>query len=133
MKKLMTTTVLVSLLALTANVLAENLPDNVPVDTHDSTQGSVLTDDDGMTLYIFTRDDASKSNCYGGCAQSWPPFEAGRRAKDSGMFTVIERDDDSRQWAYDGQPLYYWVNDERPGDVTGHEVGGSWFVVQMGR
>lgn len=131
MKKMLTTAATATLLALTASVLAEKLPSNVPVDTHNSSLGKVLTDDDGMTLYIFTRDEVGKSNCYGGCAQSWPPFEAGRRAKDSGMFTVIDRDDDSRQWAYDGQPLYYWVNDEKPGDVTGHEVGGSWLVIQM--
>lgn len=133
MKTLFTTTVTATLLALTANVLAENLPDNVPVEARNTSLGSVLTDDDGMTLYIFTRDEAGKSNCYGGCAQSWPPFEAGRRAQNSGNFSVIERNDGSRQWAYDGAPLYYWVNDKKPGDVTGHEVGGSWFVIQMGR
>ncbi|WP_108126152.1 hypothetical protein [Saccharospirillum mangrovi] len=131
MKKMLITAATATLLALTANVMAENLPGNVPVDTHSSSLGSVLTDDDGMTLYIFTRDEAGKSNCYGGCAQSWPPFEAGRNARNSGHFSVIERTDGSRQWAYDNKPLYFWVNDKKPGDVTGHEVGGSWFVVQM--
>jgi predicted lipoprotein with Yx(FWY)xxD motif len=28
-----------------------------------------------------------------------------------------------------GEPLYYWVDDRSPGDTTGHEVGGVWFVV----
>lgn len=131
MKLLISTTITAAVLALATNVMAENLPRNVPVDTHDSSLGTVLTDKDEMTLYIFTRDEAGKSNCYGGCAQSWPPFEAGRRAQNSGAFSVIERTDGSRQWAYDGQPLYYWVNDEKPGDVTGQEVGGSWFVIEM--
>lgn len=125
------TLIVAALLAFATAASAEMIPGNVPMDSRDTSLGKVLTDEDGMTLYIFTRDEAGKSNCYGGCAQSWPPFEAGRRAEDSGRFSVIERDDGERQWAYDGEPLYYWVNDDKPGDVSGHEVGGSWYVVQM--
>ena len=30
---------------------------------------------------------------------------------------------------YDGHPLYYFAPDERPGDATGQNSGGVWFVV----
>ena len=34
-------------------------------------------------------------------------------------------------WAYDGMPLYYWVKDKKPGDVTGDGVGSVWHVVKQ--
>ena len=49
----------------------------------------------------------------------------------TGELDVIERDDGSMQVTYDGQPLYYWANDNAPGDATGHEVGGVWFVARV--
>jgi predicted lipoprotein with Yx(FWY)xxD motif len=27
-------------------------------------------------------------------------------------------------------PLYYYADDARPGDTTGHNVGKAWFVIQ---
>ena len=38
-------------------------------------------------------------------------------------------DDGTLQVTYLGMPLYYWVNDEAPGDTTGHEINDVWFVV----
>jgi len=34
-------------------------------------------------------------------------------------WTVITRDDGSKQWAYMGKPLYTWAKDSKPGDTTG--------------
>jgi predicted lipoprotein with Yx(FWY)xxD motif len=92
--------------------------------------GEVFADKNGMTLYVFTKDAASKSNCYGGCAANWPPFMAKKNAKTWGAFTVIERTDDSYQWAYNGQPLYTWVGDQNPSDVNGHGVSNVWFAAE---
>lgn len=39
---------------------------------------------------------------------------------------------DARQAAFDGKPLYYFVDDEVPGDVKGLTFGpglGYWFAV----
>ncbi len=101
-----------------------------PANTADTRLGPVLVDGDGMTLYTFTKDSAGKSVCYGGCAAQWPPFTAAAGAQDDGRFTVIARDDGSRQWALDGQPLYLWANDRKPGDTTGEGVGNVWFVAR---
>ena len=46
-----------------------------------------------------------------------------------GELGVTKRDDGTFQVAYDGMPLYFWVNDEAPGDTTGHEVNDVWFIV----
>ena len=36
--------------------------------------GTILADSDGNTLYLFTNDESSMSNCSGGCAGAWPPL-----------------------------------------------------------
>lgn len=99
----------------------------------DTSIGEVFATTQGMTLYTFTRDADSVSNCYDGCAESWPPFTASKDAETWGAFTVIERTDGSYQWAYDAKPLYTWVGDRQRGDVNGHEVSNVWFAAQTGQ
>jgi predicted lipoprotein with Yx(FWY)xxD motif len=88
----------------------------------------VFTDASGMTLYIFDKDTAGKSNCNGECAVKWPPLMAAADAKDEGEFTVITRDDGTKMWAHEGMPLYYWYEDTKPGDTSGDGVGGVWHL-----
>ena len=84
----------------------------------------------GMTLYTFDKDSTGVSNCYGGCAENWPPYIAKGYAKISGLST-IERKDGSKQWAKDGKPLYFWAGDSNPGDTTGDGVGGVWHIAHQ--
>jgi predicted lipoprotein with Yx(FWY)xxD motif len=88
----------------------------------------VLTDAQGMTLYIFDKDTAGKSNCNGECAVKWPPLMAEADAEDEGDFTVVTRDDGTKMWAHEGMPLYYWYEDTQPGDISGDGVGGVWHL-----
>lgn len=85
----------------------------------------------GMTLYTFDKDSANTSNCYDGCAVSWPPYaaQAGATAPAAG-FSVVQRRDGTSQWAKDGKPLYFWQGDRAPGDTTGDGVGGVWHVAR---
>lgn len=99
-------------------------PSVVMIET--SAMGKVLTDDDGMTLYTFDKDAPGMSVCYDNCAVNWPPLMASTNAKATGDFTIIKRKDGTMQWALKGMPLYTWVKDSRPGDVTGDGVGGVW-------
>lgn len=78
----------------------------------------VLTDANGMTLYIFDKDEPGVSNCYDDCAAKWPPLFAEETAADEGDFTVVERTDGTKMWAYKGWPLYYWVDDLATSPVT---------------
>ena len=88
----------------------------------------VLTDANGMTLYIFDNDEPGVSNCYDDCAVKWPPLFADAEAEPEGDFTVVERTDGTAMWAYKGMPLYYWYEDAAPGDITGDGVGGVWHL-----
>ena len=53
------------------------------------------------------------------CVDVWPPVVAPDNAAPVGKWTVLERKDGARQWAYDGFALYTSVLDHGPGDVLG--------------
>lgn len=88
----------------------------------------VLTDANGMTLYIFDKDEPGVTNCYDSCAENWPPLFADDTAMAEGDFSIVERTDGTKMWAYKDMPLYYWVNDMAPGDTTGDGVGDVWHL-----
>jgi predicted lipoprotein with Yx(FWY)xxD motif len=91
----------------------------------------VLTDGNGMTLYYFDRDEmgSGKSACNGPCAAAWPPQAAGDDSTPFGQYTIIKREDGTKQWAYKGRPLYRWAKDTKPGERTGDNVNNVWHIV----
>ncbi|MFT3960097.1 hypothetical protein [Propionivibrio sp.] len=92
----------------------------------------ILTGGNGMTLYTFDRDAAGsgKSACNDACAKNWPPLKARDDDIAGGDYSIVMRDDGSKQWAYKGKPLYFWVKDQQPGDKTGDGVNNAWHVVK---
>jgi predicted lipoprotein with Yx(FWY)xxD motif len=94
--------------------------------------GAILVGPTGMTLYTFVSDKGDgKSVCVGSCARKWPPLTAGANAPaPQAPLSLITRDDGTKQYAWKGKPLYYYSEDKKPGDTTGHEVGRSWYIVQ---
>lgn len=92
--------------------------------------GGVLTDAKGMTLYTYDKDEGGKSACYDACATNWPPVLAEKGAKAEGDYGLTERKDGTMQWTYDGKPLYLWIKDTKPGDMTGDGMKGVWHVVK---
>ena len=99
-----------------------------PAKTSDTSKGKALVDTKGMTLYVFDKDAAGKSNCNGPCATSWPPLMASADAKASGDWSIVTRDDGGKQWAYKAKPLYTWSKDAKPGDVTGDGFNNVWHI-----
>lgn len=93
----------------------------------------VLTDSEGFALYYFRKDEPGKSNCNDPCSVTWPPVPADEQidtsALDGSRLGSVTRDDGTEQLAYDGRPLYLFVDDVDPGDVTGQGVGNVWFAV----
>lgn len=91
-------------------------------------ENGALAGPNGMTLYVFDKDAGGKSMCNGKCAENWPPFMA--KGDASGDFSVITRDDGSKQYAYKGKPLYYWSKDKMPGDKAGEGFNNVWHVAR---
>jgi len=98
----------------------------------DTDLGSILVDGRGLTLYGFTDDTNGISTCYDDCASAWPPH-TGELALGDGLseagFNSVDRDDGTTQIVAGNTPLYTFVGDGAPGDVTGQGSGGVWFVV----
>lgn len=88
----------------------------------------VLVGPNGMTLYTFDKDvvGSGKSACNGPCATNWPPLMASASDQASGDYSIITRDEGTKQWAVKGKPVYFWAKDAKPGDKTGDGVLKLW-------
>ncbi|WP_333816154.1 COG4315 family predicted lipoprotein [Tabrizicola sp.] len=113
-------------LALLALFAAPALADGMAVMEKDG----MLTDANGMTLYVFDKDKDGVSACYDQCAENWPPLLAAADAKAEGEYGLTDRTDGTKQWTHEGMPLYLWVQDKKPGDMTGDGVNGVWHIAK---
>ncbi len=130
--------------ATAAQAPAPSKSTTTPTPTHTATVrvansglGRILVDSAGRTLYLFKADSGTSSACTGACATAWPPLLAtGAPTAGTGLTAsklgTITRSGGSRQVTYNGHPLYLFVKDHKPGDVTGEGVtafGAAWFAV----
>lgn len=96
--------------------------------------GTVLVDSSGMTVYEFTVDEGTTSNCYGACEKAWPAVvasgkpTAGEGAMSADLGTT-KRKDGTMQVTYKGHPLYTFSGDSAPGEANGQEYEGTWFAL----
>jgi len=104
------------------------------VKTGETDLGTILTDAEGLTLYMFGADENGQSTCYEECAATWPALTvdgepvAGEGLDDSKLGTS-ERTDGTVQATYGGLPLYYFASDTAPGDTNGQGLSDIWYVV----
>jgi hypothetical protein len=121
---------LIAVLAAAAlGIAACSAPAKDPAGTADTAKGKALVDAKGMTLYTFAKDTDGKSACNGQCAINWPPLKVADGSAATGAYTVVTRDDGSKQWAYKGKALYTWIKDTKPGDITGDGfMNGNWHI-----
>jgi predicted lipoprotein with Yx(FWY)xxD motif len=100
--------------------------------------GLILVDaESGLTLYYFEMDvkDSGESACTGGCLEAWPALTVEEGETPTGgdgvdaakLGTITRADTGELQVTYDGLPLYFFQNDEEPGDLNG--VYENWIVV----
>jgi predicted lipoprotein with Yx(FWY)xxD motif len=99
--------------------------------------GSILTDGQGRTLYLFEADKGAKSACDGACASLWPPLTTGAKPKagsgiSAAKLGTTKRGDGSAEVTYNGHPLYTYAGDTSPGQTTGQGIdsfGAEWYVL----
>ncbi|HMG63686.1 MAG TPA: hypothetical protein VK599_12115, partial [Streptosporangiaceae bacterium] len=100
-----------------------------------TTQGGsqVLTTAQGFTVYMFAIDTPTKSNCNASCLAFWPPLTGmPSGAGLTGKFGTITGTGGITQATYNGHPLYLFLNDKKPGQITGNghnENGGLWYAL----
>jgi len=102
--------------------------------------GKVITDGQGLTLYMYVPDRRGLSRCAGLCARQWPPLvlprgvtrpQAGRGVR-AALLGVVRRGNGALQETYNRWPLYLWQGDTAPGQATGQaEDMGLWYAVAV--
>jgi predicted lipoprotein with Yx(FWY)xxD motif len=100
----------------------------------DTTLGPIVVDAAGMTVYYFDSDVAGSgvSTCNASCLAAWPAVHGTADVTVDGITAEvgsITGTDGQPQLTLNGLPIYYWVNDHAPGDVTGQGASGVWWVV----
>ena len=80
-----------------------------------------------LPLYIFEGDTPGKSNCDVVCAAVWPIIRAPDEAMPTGDWTIVQRSDGRRQWAYKGMPVYTYY-DDRPFEPKGDGLVYGWWL-----
>lgn len=98
-----------------------------------------LADPSNLALYMFTYDSPGLSRCYDKCAENWPPATTSEprlpilQNSTLNFFQKIKRNDTNKpQLTYNNWPLYYYENDDDPGQITGQGVnhdGGLWLLL----
>lgn len=116
---------------------ASNTP--VVLIADNSKYGKVLTDAAGFALYVYTADLPGGRGCDPGCLKIWPPLllPAGTTtpvgaAGVTGLGTFPRGD--RLEVTYNRLPLYTYVTDTRPGEITGQDVvdsAGKWILATV--
>ena len=97
----------------------------------------MLYDASGQAIYLFDAERSSQPECYGECAEDWPPVlttgepEAKGRVQ-SKLLGTTRRSDGATQVTYTGHPLYFYAHEGKY-QVLCHNIegyGGTWLVVQ---
>jgi predicted lipoprotein with Yx(FWY)xxD motif len=100
--------------------------------SHDPKLGDILTDTQGMTLYLYQKDGVGSSNCTGDCAKQYPPLTVPQGVAVLaaqgivGNVGALERTDGTYQVLYNDAPLYRYSGDKKPGDTNG--IANDWSV-----
>jgi predicted lipoprotein with Yx(FWY)xxD motif len=104
--------------------------------TRHTALGEILVDGGGRSLYLFEADKPNQSTLSRAGLKVWPAFAASRLPMAAGGVSAAHisliHSNGEMQVAYFGHPLYYFVGDEMPGEVTGQglrEFGALWFTV----
>jgi predicted lipoprotein with Yx(FWY)xxD motif len=98
--------------------------------------GMMLFDGTGQAIYLFEKEQTTKPECYGACAEAWPPvLTKGTPTATDGtrqdLLGATKRTDGTTQVTYGGHPLYYYAHEAR-NEVKCHNIqgfGGLWLVV----
>ena len=89
-----------------------DLPYPVQVDLVQERSGwTYLQSQTELPLYMSVADPLGRSMCNDGCAKRWLPLIAPSDAKPLGEWTIIDRNDGRRQWAFEGHAVYTYVKD----------------------
>ena len=117
MRKAMFTAAALCLTMAAGAAFAQDMPKDVKM------ANGAMADAAGKALYTYDMDTMKgMSHCTNRCEAAWPPLKAAADAKPIKDWTVISREDGSKQWAYKDKPLYTFARDEAGKPGTGETI-----------
>ncbi|WP_089104499.1 hypothetical protein [Streptomyces hyaluromycini] len=96
--------------------------------------GSIVTDENGLTLYRYDKDEPnpSKWTCSGACTKTWLPVIVPESVQTSGveksLLGTVHRNGET-QLTLAGWPLYRYVGDTAAGQTNGQGKDQEWYAV----
>lgn len=122
----------------TINATDSNLGSSLIIDgealmliSQSGTDSQETADKTGFQLYTFANDSFEQTACTSdGCKASWPALLATEEDIASAPFSIFTREDGLDQWAFNGQPLYFFTGDVNAGEQNGEAVGDVWWVAR---
>ncbi|TSD45921.1 hypothetical protein FFI94_006905 [Rhodococcus sp. KBS0724] len=103
--------------------------------TADSPLGTITVDGEGMTVYIYDPDEEHPTgdSCDESCLRYWPavtsvtdsPVTEGINA----AIGTVPGPEGSFQVTVNGKPVYRYLDDQVPGDMSGQSIGSLWFMI----
>ena len=91
---------------------------------------TVLTANNGHTLYSLSVEKHGTFICKGSCLQTWFPLVVAAGVKPTGPVALgtVKRPDGRRQVTFEGRPLYTFDGDSRKGQANGEGFKdvGTW-------
>ena len=102
------------------------LPSAIGIQEATQAPGVILVTAQGRTLYAYSGEsgkDALACTAKGTCIERFVPMTAPQAAQaPKGEFSLVNRPDGVRQWAFRSVPLYLYEGDREPGDVNGKGI-----------
>jgi predicted lipoprotein with Yx(FWY)xxD motif len=105
------------------------------VKTASNALGTVLVNNQGMTLYHLSGEQGGKFICTStACLGVWHPLIAPSSGAPSGAvgsLSTVKRPEGTVQVTYKGTPLYTFTGDQQPGETKGQGIKdvGTWSAV----
>jgi predicted lipoprotein with Yx(FWY)xxD motif len=106
----------------------------------DSPLGPIFTDARGLALYAyFDTPERLHRKCNEDCmAANWRPALVPPGAQPLDFWNTITLSNGTKQWTYQGRPLFTYALDESPGEISGDLFGyggdlseGAWKPIQL--
>ena len=105
-----------------------------PIQVISTSEGQVVANADGQTLYTYKDDAPTSTACTAAwCVQDWPPLVVTQAPTAiigiNAPLGILRRPDGTMQLTLSGHPMYTFSGDDRPGDLRGMGIGGDWYPI----
>jgi predicted lipoprotein with Yx(FWY)xxD motif len=124
MRRLLTALGVILAVGLLSAGLADASKTKAKLQVRKTRLGTILVTGGGYTVYAFSKDGRNHDACQNipGCIQAWPIITGGGTLAGPGvkvkLIHTIKLGNGQKQLTYAGHPLYTYVGDSGPGDLS---------------